>query len=61
MVNFLDLMLDFNTVLLESVEFRKSDEPLQIALDEMILRLRRLKDHMNIVHDDLMPFIPPVH
>jgi len=61
MVNFLDLMLDFNTVLLESVEFRKSDEPLQIALDEMIMRLRRLKDHMNIVHDDLMPFIPPVH
>lgn len=54
MVNFLDLLLDFNSELLESVEFRGSDVPLKNTLNEMILGLGRLKDQMNIVHDDVM-------
>jgi hypothetical protein len=54
MVNFLDLLLDFNSDLLESVDFRGSDVPLKNTLNEMILGLERLKDQMNIVHDDVM-------
>jgi len=54
MVNILGRLMDFNSELLESVQFRGSKDPLKNVLNEMNLDLERLKDQMNIVHDDVV-------
>jgi len=61
LVIFLDLMLDFNAELLERVKFRRPSAPLENTLNEMMSRLDRLKDQMNIAHDDVVSIFPPVH
>jgi len=60
LVNVIGRLLDFNTELLED-RFEKSNDRLKIVLNEMILDLERLKDQMNIPHDNVIPIIPPVH
>jgi len=58
LVNVFGRLLDFNAQLLR--DFLPS-HPLKNVLNEMILDLERLKDQMNIAHDNVIPIIPPVH
>jgi len=53
LVNVLGRLLDFNTQLLRDFE---PSHPLNNVLNEMILDVERLKDEMNIVHDDMSIF-----
>jgi len=58
LVNVFGRLMDFNTQLLRDFE---PSHPLKNVLNEMILDLGRLKDQMNIAHDNVIPIIPPVH
>merc|ERR1712157_645902 len=53
LVNVLGRLLDFNTQLLRDFE---PNHPLKNVLNEMIFDVERLKDQMNIVHDDISIF-----